>query len=159
MKTHPPLEQPPNIDENPQPLALANFILWKFLQMPGGGLYAKWDTAAGKAIWFYSHERDYMFREPHCDSVLYEEHDRGRFRSLVFRFGSLGDDGLCGHCEFQISGLKPKRYAVHSSFYPEMGIGLWIAITSPDDSDDGAKGRQPAISETNRTSPAGGSRG
>jgi|ERR1051326_7880591 hypothetical protein len=150
MKTHPAIERPPDIGENPEPLALANFILWKFLQMPAGGLYAKWDTQAGKAIWFYSQERDYMFREPRCDSVLYEEHDRGRFRSLVFRFGSLGDEGLCGHCEFQRSGLPPKRYTVHSSFYPEMGSGLWIAITSRDEPDGAANGSQPLRSETNR---------
>ena len=33
MKMHPPLKQPPAIGENPQPLELANFILWQLLQM------------------------------------------------------------------------------------------------------------------------------
>ena len=91
MKTHPALERPPEVGENPEPLALANFILWKFLEMPPRGLYAKWKTEVGKAVWFYSQDRDYMFREPRCDSLLYEDPDRARFRSLVFRFGSLTD--------------------------------------------------------------------
>jgi hypothetical protein len=132
MKTHPPLERLAEIGENPEPLELANFILWKFLQMPAGGLYAKWNDTTGKALWFYSQERDFMFREPRCDSILYEEHDRARFRSLIFRLGSLVDDGTCGVFALKTSDSisTAKKYSVHSSFYPETGIGLWIAITS-----------------------------
>ena len=103
--------------------------------MPPGGLYAKWDDQARKAVWFYSQERDYMFREPRRDLIIYEEHQRSRFRSLVFRFGDLCTDntGLCGYVEFTTPNSLPKRYVIHSSFYPEAGIGLWIAITSRDD--------------------------
>jgi len=119
-------------------MQLAPFILWKFLQMPGG-LYAKWDANARKAVWFYSQERDFIFQEPRQDVVFYEEHDRSRFRSLVFRLGSLGDDEgrgeLCGFFEFATSEGAARRYAVHSSFRPEHGVGLWIAITSLDEHD------------------------
>jgi hypothetical protein len=135
MKSHPFPERPPDPGENPHPMELASFILWKFLQMPAGGLYAKWDYQAGKAVWFYSHERDYMFREPRRDVIIYEEHNRSRFRSLVFRFASQCSDnqGLCGHVEFSTLGSPARRYVVHSSFFPEQGIGLWIAITSRDE--------------------------
>jgi hypothetical protein len=133
MKNHPPLKQPPDIGENPQPLELANFILWRFLQMPEGGLYAKWDSEAKKAVWFYSEERDYMFREPRCQSIFYEERDRSRFRSLIFRFGSRAGAEHCGSFQFEAPGSDSKSYVVHSSFYPESGIGLWIAITSRND--------------------------
>jgi hypothetical protein len=136
LKTHPELERPPDIGENPHPLALARFILWKFLQMPAGGLYAKWNAGSGKATWFYLRDRDFMFREPCCDLILYEEHDRSRFRSLIFRFGTLGDDGLCGSFEFERAGQAPRKYSVHSSFFPGSGTGLWIAITSRDEPDD-----------------------
>ncbi len=130
MKTHPPLDRPLEIGDNPQPLELANDLLWKFLQMPPGGLYAKWDDNSAKAIWFYSEERDYMFREPRRATILFEEHDRSRFRSLIFRFGSLAGDGLCGSFEMQTSNSTSRRYLVHSSFHPNAGIGLWIAIAS-----------------------------
>ena len=133
MKTHPPMEQPPEIGDDPQSLELGNYILWKFLQMPPGGLYAKWDEKAGNAVWFYSKERDYMFREPARDLVIYEERVRSRFRSLVFRFGALADEPLCGCFQFQKARSKETaRYDVHGSFYPDCRIGLWIAITSRD---------------------------
>ena len=74
-----------------------------------------------------------MFREPRRDTIIYQERDRLRFRSVVFRFGSLCGDGLCGYFEFQGSSSASQRYVVHSSFYPEMGLGLWIAITSRDE--------------------------
>jgi len=157
MKTHPAMERPPDGGENPQPLELANFIFWKFLQMPAGGLYAKWDTENNQAVWFYSAERDYMFREPRRDTIIYEEHDRIRFRSLVFRFGSLCGDELCGYFEFQRSGADPRRYAVHSCFYPEIGMGLWVAITSRDEPDGAANRGQPIGAEINRTSVTAGS--
>jgi hypothetical protein len=135
MKTHPLFECPPDPGENPHPMDLAPFILGRFLHMPPGGLYAKWDAQARKAVWFYSQERDHMFREPRRDVIIYEERQRSRFRSLVFRFGDLGSDyaGLCGYVEFTAPESPPKRYVIHSSFYPENGIGLWIAITSRDD--------------------------
>src|SRR5215467_9480552 len=119
MKTYPPLERPPEIGLNPEPGELAHFILWQFLQMPAGGLYAKWDPVQRSAVWFYSKDRDFMFRKPERDTIIYEERDRLRFRSLVFRFGGLGDDGLCGHFEFQHSSQVTRRYIVHASFYPE----------------------------------------
>ena len=112
--------------------------------MPPGGLYAKWDAQSGKGIWFFSEDRDYAFREPRCQSVLYEERNLSRFRSLIFRLGSLADDELCGAFEFQRPGLTPKRYTVHSSFYPEAGIGLWIAITSKDEQDATSNSRTPS---------------
>jgi hypothetical protein len=156
MKTYAAMERPAAPGENPEPLALASFILWRFLQMPPGALYAKWDSGLGKAVWFYSEDRDYMFREPRCDEVLYEQHDRGRFRSLVFRLGSLAGDSLCGTFEFQRPGLSSQKFEVHASFYPGSGIGLWIAITSKDEQPNGAANRgQPVRSETNQTSAAG----
>jgi hypothetical protein len=134
MKVHPAIERPTDIGMNPEPLDLFNFVLWKFLQMSKGGLYAKWDENTGKGIWFYSQERDFMFREPRCDSVLYEEQDKSRFRSLIFRFGSLSGDGLCGFFEFQNAySQNSKKFTVHASFYPESKIGLWIAIVSRDE--------------------------
>lgn len=161
MKTFPVLERPAEPGENPHPMELAQFILWRFLQMPPGGLYAKWAAEAGKAVWFYSEERDYMFREPRRDVIFYEEHDRSRFRSLVFRFGNLaGDDdkgGLCGYFGFSMPEGAARKYVVHSSFYPEHGIGLWIAMTFRDEPDGAANRSQPVRSETNRTSPAAGS--
>ena len=127
------MKEPPALANNPHPLELAQFLLWKFLQMPPGGLYAKWEDEAANAVWFYSEEKDYIFRKPRCDVVLWEEQDCARFRSLVFRFGSLADDGLCGFFEFKRDGLPSRRYGVHASFYPEQGLGLWIAITSRED--------------------------
>ena len=133
MKSHSMFEKPADIGMNPQPLDLSKFVLWKFLQMPKGGLYAKWGESTGKGVWFYSQERDFMFRQPRCDLVLYEEKDRARFRSLIFRFGSLSGDGLCGSFEFQNADSSgSKKYTVHSSFYPEFSIGLWIAVVSRD---------------------------
>ena len=136
MKTYPPLERPPVIGLNPEPLELAHFILWQFLQMPANGLYAKWDPINRSAVWFCSSDRDFMFRQPGRDTVLYEERSRLRFRSVLFRLGSLGDDGLCGHFEFQNSSSIARRYTVHASFDPDSGIGLWIAITVRDEAID-----------------------
>ena len=125
--------------------------------MPSGGLYAKWDADSGTGVWFYSQERDYMFREPRRDAVIYEDKDRGRFRSLIFRLGSLAaDDGLCGYFEFVTPEKVSRKYVVHSSFYPEQGIGLWIAITSRDEPDGPANRGQPVGSEINPTSAAAG---
>jgi hypothetical protein len=158
MKTHPAFEKPPDHPgENPHPMELAPYILWRFLQMPSGGLYAKWDPEAGKGVWFYSQERDYMFREPRRDAVIYEDKDRSRFRSLIFRFGSLAaHEGLCGYTEFMTPDKVSRKYVVHSSFYPEQGIGLWIAITARDEPDSAANRSQPVCSETNRTLAAAG---
>lgn len=158
MKTHPAFEKAPeHPGENPHPMELAPYILWRFLQMPSGGLYAKWDADSGQGVWFYSQERDYMFREPRRDAVIYEDNNRSRFRSVIFRLGSLAaDDGLCGYFEFMTPKKASRKYAVHSSFYPEHGIGLWIAITSRDEPDGAEIRSQPVCFEANRTPAAAG---
>src|SRR4029077_2860724 len=129
-------------------------ILCNFLQMPTDGLYAKWDAEAGKAVWFLSQERDYTFREPRRDRIIYEDQNRSSFRSLVFRLGSLANDDhrLCGYFEFMTAEPVTRRYVGHSSFYPDVGIGLRIAIASRDEPDGAANGSQPIGSETNRLS-------
>jgi hypothetical protein len=154
MKIHAAMEQPPEIGANPEPLALANSILWRYLQMPSGGLYAKWDAVLNKAVWFYSDDRDYMFRAPRCQVILEEECDRARFRSVIFRLGSLAGDDLCGAFEIQRPGLSSRRFDVHASFYPEAGIGLWIAITSRVEPDGAADRGQPIQSEKDGASSA-----
>jgi hypothetical protein len=130
MKTHQVPERPADLGENPQPLELANFILWKLLHMPVGGLYAKWNDSERQAVWYFSNEQDYAFREPQRGPVIFEERDRARFRSSIFRLGSLCDDGLNGSFAFGWPDSKLRRFFVHSAFYPETGIGLWIAITT-----------------------------
>ena len=128
--------------------------------MPAGGLYAKWDPEAGKGVWYYSEERDYMFREPRRDIVIYEDSDRFRFRSFIFRLGSLAaDEGLCGYFEVMTPEKVGRKFVVHSSFYPELGIGLWIAITSRDEPGGAANRSQPVSSEANRAPSAAGSGG
>lgn len=139
-------------------MELAPYILWKFLQMPSGGLYAKWDDDSGKGVWFYSQERNYMFREPRRDVIIYEDKNRSRFRSLIFRLGShAGDEGLCGYLQFMTPDKLGRKYMVHSSFYPDHGIGLWIAITSRDEPEGIANRNQPVCSERNQTPAPTGS--
>jgi hypothetical protein len=158
MKTYPVLDKPPDPGENPHPMELAPYILWRFLQMRSGGLYAKWDPESGKGVWFYSKERDYIFREPRRDGIIYEDSNRSRFRSLIFRFGSLAaDEGLCGYIEFMTPEKVSRRFVVHSSFYPEHSIGLWIAITSRDEPNGAANRSQPVCLETSSMPAAVGS--
>lgn len=130
MKAHLAPSKPAPLGENPEYAELAHFIAWQLLGISAGGLYAKWDGQAKEATWFLSSERDYVFHQPHADSVVFVEHNRARFRSCIFRLASLCDDGLDGWFAFEWPDGSQRKFTVHSSFYPEDGIGLWIAITA-----------------------------
>ena len=140
MKVHRIDPTPAGLPPNPHPLELAAHLAKYLLGKSDGAFFGKWDQAAEEGVWFYSRDTFAMFEAPRVDEVVYQETDRARFRSVIFRLGTLaagGEGDLCGVMQlFPAQGhVDPgpagRRYVVHASFYPEAGLWFKAAIIGP----------------------------
>ena len=135
MKTVTVGSMPLEIDPEPHPMHLAQYLAGYLASKASGGVYGDWDDATRSGVWFYSKDGHAIFRRPTVDEILFKEPDRSRFRSVVFRLGSLASEepgGLCGVMQILPEGADEKsppvrRYFVHASFAPE--AGLWFRAT------------------------------
>ena len=140
MKVHRIDPTPAELPPNPHPLELSAHLASYLFSKSDGAFFGKWNQASGDGLWFYSRDTFAIFEMPRVDEVVYRETDRARFRSVVFRLGTLaaeGEDDLCGvmqlfpaegHADLGPSG---RRYVVHASFYPEAGLWFKAAIIAP----------------------------
>jgi hypothetical protein len=126
---------PSGIGPDAHPMQVAEYVAAYLSSKSSGGVFAEWDDASNSGLWFYSGDGRAVFRTPRVDEVIFREHDRGRFRSVIFRLGSAASEepgGLCGVMRMIPEGADatapPKcRYFVHASFAPE--AGLWFRAT------------------------------
>jgi hypothetical protein len=117
-------------------MELAAYLAACLFRKTSGAFYGKWDEASGGGVWFYSKSAAAMFESPTVDEVILQEDQRWRFRSLVFRLGSLAAEtagDLCGVMRLVprdpgVDPGPPRRYVVHASFRPEEGLWFRAAI-------------------------------
>ena len=141
MRTHritPSAAEVPPPDAHPYDLAA--FIVSYLFRMIDGALFAKWDDAAGSGTWVYSRDEMAIFEAPRVDEVVWRETSRSRFRSVVFRLGSIAaehEGDLCGVMQLFPQDGSPdpgppgRRYIVHASFHPEAGLWLKAVVIPP----------------------------
>ena len=122
--------------QDASPLDLAQYIVARLSRRASGALYGKWDQARREGVWFFSDDALCIFDAPPVDEVVFRDGDRARFRSVVFRLGTLGsfcEGGLCGAMELMPRGaggtpLPKRRYFTHASFEPKAGLWFKAAI-------------------------------
>ena len=125
---------------NPHPYDLAVYLVSYLFQKSQGAFFGKWDALTNTGTWFYSQDALAIFEAPGVDEIVYTETDRSRFRSVIFRLGSLAaehEGDLCGIMQLlpeegaSDPGLPGRRYVVHGSFWPEAGLWLKVTIIPP----------------------------
>jgi hypothetical protein len=128
----------PELNDDTPPLFVARFVIARLFQMRSGALIGKWDETAGEGIWFHCRNARAMFESVTVDEVVFRERDRSRFRSVIFRIGTLAAETpgtLCGVMRLlpmdPAVDPGPERYCyVHASFEPEAGQWLKAAISN-----------------------------
>jgi hypothetical protein len=123
---------------------VAGYLAAYLFGKSGGALYGRWDEGRRRGVWFYSADASAMFAAPRVDDVLFEEEQRWRFRSVIFRLGSLASEtagDLCGvmklvPADARIDPGPPRRYVVHASFRPEAGLWLKATVVADEAADD-----------------------
>ena len=140
MKVHRIDPIPAELPPEPHPLELAAHLTRYLFGKSEGAFFGKWDQAVGAGTWFYSRDTVAMFEAPRVHETVYHETDRSRFRSVVFRLGSLAaehEGDLCGVMQLLPFDGQPdrgppgRRYVVHASFRPEAGLWFKAAIVGP----------------------------
>jgi hypothetical protein len=128
---------------------LAAYLAGYLCDKSSGALYGQWDEATRRGTWFYSTDAAAIFSAPSVDEVLFEEDQRWRFRSVVFRLGSMASEtpgDLCGVMRLvprdgrQVDSGPRRAYVVHASFYPDAGLWFKAAIVSAFTEDDARSG-------------------
>ena len=71
---------------------LAAYLAGYLCDKSSGALYGQWDEGKRRGTWFYSTDAAAIFTAPPVDEILFEEDQRWRFRSVVFRFGSMASE-------------------------------------------------------------------
>ncbi len=128
----------PELGNDPSPLALAQYIAAYLSNKTDGAVFGTWDDGESSGTWFYSRDTKATFCAPAVDEVIFRETDRLRFRSVVFRLGSLASEtsgDLCGimriiPADCRVDPVPRRRYHVHASFAPEAGLWFKAAITN-----------------------------
>ena len=103
-----------------------------------GALHGKGDEVTRRGLWFYSTDAATKPDAATVDEMIFEEDQRWRFRSVIFRLGSMASEttGVLGgvmRLVPQDPGVDlgpPRHYVVHASFYPEMGLWFRAAVVS-----------------------------
>ena len=140
MKIHRIDPTPAELPPDPHPSELATHLVKFLFGKSDGAFFGKWDQAAGVGTWFYSRDTLAVFELPQVEEAVYRETNRSRFRSVVFRLGSLAaeqEGDLCGVMQLFPAeghadpGPAGRRYVVHASFYPQAGLWFRAAIIAP----------------------------
>jgi len=127
-----------------QPLELARHLIARLFGKTGGAVFGRWDEARGEGVWFHSPDTTAIFESPAVEEVIFRETVRSRFRSVVFRLGSLAaetEGDLCGVVRLvpedpSADAGPPRRYIIHASFDP--AAGLWFKAAIVADAEDTA---------------------
>jgi hypothetical protein len=125
----------------PHPLELEQHLLARLFGKTSGAFCGRWDDARMEGVWFHSPDTKAIFEAPAVGEVIFRETVRSRFRSVVFRLGSLaaeGDGHLCGAVRLVPADPSadpgpPRRYVIHASFEPAAGLWLKAAIVRDDE--------------------------
>ena len=125
---------------DPQPLEGARHLTARLFGKASGAFIGRWDEPRAEGVWFHSLDTRAIFEPPTVDDVIFRETMRARFRSVVFRLGSLAaatEGDLCGVVRLvpedpSADPGPPRRYIIHASFEPAAGLWFKAAIV-PDE--------------------------
>ena len=128
----------PELPDDAPALLVAQYVVARLFHIRHGALFGRWDDAKGEGIWFHCRETKAMFDSVTVDEVIFRERDRCRFRSVIFRIGSLAAEtpgDLCGILRLLPNDPAvdpgPERHCyVHASFEPEAGLWLKAAVVN-----------------------------
>jgi hypothetical protein len=133
---------------DPHPMELARHLTARLFGKTSGAFFGHWDDARGEGAWFHSPDTKAIFEPPAVEEVIFRETLRSRFRSVVFRLGSLAaetEGDLCGVLRLipddpNANPGPPRRYIIHASFEPAAGLWFKAAIVpDPGEQADGAR--------------------
>jgi hypothetical protein len=111
---------------------VAAYLAAYLFRQTRGALHGRWDEPTRRGAWFYSTAATAAPESVPVDEVIFDEDQRWRFRSVVFRLGSMASEipgNLGGVVRLlpqdpHVDPGPPRRYVVRASFFPE--AGLWF---------------------------------
>ena len=80
------------LNSDSSPLAIAEHIGAFLFHKTSGAVFGRWDETLNTGLWFYSQDNRAHVGDASVDEVIFSESDRNRFRSVIFRQGTLASE-------------------------------------------------------------------